>query len=156
MCYGEARTGRESCLFGAEEAMLQGNGNATARVVPGASSDEGLALVTLRRLLAASGRLEGHTLHAGGCVLTMELLVDLKNPAAEVKVAESQFAGIHLDGLTWSPLADDAACVALSQQLCSSRQARRPHPAPRVLHASRYRELALALTLTLTLTLTRA
>ena len=151
MCYGEARTGRESCLFGAEEAMLQGNGNATARVVPGASSDEGLALVTLRRLLAASGRLEGHTLHAGGCVLTMELLVDLKNPAAEVKVAESQFAGIHLDGLTWSPLADDAACVALSQELCSSRQVwRRPHPAPRVLHASRYRELALALTLTLT------
>ena len=51
LCYGEARTGRESCLF--EEAM------------PGASSDEGLALVTLRRLLAATGRLEGHTLHAG-------------------------------------------------------------------------------------------
>ena len=67
LCYGEARTGRESCLFGAEEARLQGNGNgnAAARAVPGASSDEGLALVTLRRLLAASTRLDGHTLHTG-------------------------------------------------------------------------------------------
>ena len=37
MCYGEARTGRESCLF--------------AEAMPGASSDEGLARVTLRRLL---------------------------------------------------------------------------------------------------------
>jgi len=27
----------------------------------------------------------------------MELLIDLKGPAADVKVAESQFAGIHLD-----------------------------------------------------------
>ena len=105
LCYGEARTGRESCLFGEEEAeaALRGHGNAAARAVPGASSDEGLALVTLRRLLAASGRLEGHTLLAGGCVLTMELLVDLKDPAADVKVAESQFAGIHLDGLTLTP-----------------------------------------------------
>ena len=36
LCYGEARTGRESCLFGAEEARLQGNGNgnAAARAVP--------------------------------------------------------------------------------------------------------------------------
>ena len=72
----------------------QGHGRAAARTAP----DEGLALVTLRRLLAASGRLEGHTLHAGGCMLTMELLVDLKQPAADLKVAESQFAGIHLDG----------------------------------------------------------
>ena len=36
-------------------------------------------------------------------MLTMELLVDLKDPAADVKVAESQFAGIHLDGLTLTP-----------------------------------------------------
>ena len=90
MCYGDAGTGREGCLFGAE----QGHGRAAARTAP----DEGLALVTLRRLLAASGRLEGHALHAGGCMLTMELLVDLKQPAADLKVAESQFAGIHLDG----------------------------------------------------------
>ena len=74
LCYGEARTGREACLFGAEEALLQGNGNATARAAP-ASADEGLALVTLRRLLAATAKLDQHTLHAAGCVLTMELLV---------------------------------------------------------------------------------
>ena len=81
---------------------------------------DGLLQTTVDKIFNANS---AGALHVACAAITMELLHDLLDVNAAPMINETQFAGLHLDNISWRPVGSGAHVPGLIEEVTSARDA---------------------------------